>query len=88
MPDELDDIEINIYALVGWVGLIMMGSILAYQLLRGLPGLPGLGFPGPALAIAAAILLVFSACVFTSSGPLMIARSKRIDTPSNGAEAD
>ncbi len=72
MQDESEDIKINIYALSGWVGLIIMGGILVHQLVLILPGLPSLGYPGSPLAIAASILLVVSTFLLTSSGPLLV----------------
>jgi hypothetical protein len=86
MRYEVKSIDINIYALTGWVGTIMMGGILVYQLILGPPGLPTMGFPGSALSMAVAILLVFGAWILTNAGPLLTIRVKRVSVPANEPE--
>lgn len=88
MQDEPEEIKINIYALSGWVGMIMMGGILVHQLMLGLPGLPSLGYAEYPLTIAASILLVFSACLLTSSGPLLVRVPKYQSRDSHQSQSD
>jgi hypothetical protein len=86
MQSKGKDIDINTYALVGWVGTIMMGGILVHELILGFPGMPAMGFPGSPLAMAAAIILVFSTWILTSAKSLLIIRVKRVSVPTNEPE--